>query len=141
MAVAVGIDPGTTNSVIAATEAGKPTVIRRHHAEGGRPGQPARDPRRHVPVAHYRRRAECSGYWPGTAAFHVNADIADAVISYSDATGDHEFTRRTGLDVLTATAGSGGRSASTTRPAASASTASPARMSTRPWWTTTCTPT
>jgi alpha,alpha-trehalose phosphorylase len=49
--------------------------------------------------------AECSGYWPaGTAAFHVNADIADAVISYTDATGDHEFTRRTGLDLLTATA-------------------------------------
>ena len=36
--------------------------------------------------------AECSGYWPaGTAAFHVNADIADAVIRYTDATGDHQF--------------------------------------------------
>jgi trehalose/maltose hydrolase-like predicted phosphorylase len=48
----------------------------------------------------------------------VNADIAGAVTSYTDATGDHEFTRRTGLDVQTATAGSGGRSARTTRPAA-----------------------
>jgi hypothetical protein len=53
----------------------------------------------------------------------VNADIADAVISYTDPTGDHEFTRRTGLDVLTATADSGGRSASKARPAASASMA------------------
>ena len=49
--------------------------------------------------------AECSGYWPAsTAAFHVNADIADAVISYVDATGDQEFDRGTGLDLLTATA-------------------------------------
>jgi alpha,alpha-trehalose phosphorylase len=29
------------------------------------------------------RGHECSGYWPaGTAAFHVNADIADAVRRY-----------------------------------------------------------
>ena len=34
MATAVGIDLGTTNSVIAATEAGKPTVI--PNAEGSR---------------------------------------------------------------------------------------------------------
>src|ERR1700758_1060290 len=34
MAIAVGIDLGTTNSVIAATEAGKPTVI--PNAEGSR---------------------------------------------------------------------------------------------------------
>ena len=34
MAIAVGIDLGTTNSVIAATEAGKPTVI--PNAEGAR---------------------------------------------------------------------------------------------------------
>ena len=32
------------------------------------------------------RGQECSGYWPaGTAAFHVNADIADAVIRYQAA--------------------------------------------------------
>ncbi len=31
---------------------------------------------------------ECSGYWPaGTAAFHVNADIAIAAERYADATG------------------------------------------------------
>src|SRR5580658_9889115 len=35
------------------------------------------------------RGQECSGYWPaGTAAFHINADIADAVIRYLDATED-----------------------------------------------------
>jgi len=48
---------------------------------------------------------ECSGYWPaGTAAFHINADIADAVIRYVDATGDAEFARTTGLDLLAHTA-------------------------------------
>jgi alpha,alpha-trehalose phosphorylase len=48
---------------------------------------------------------ECSGYWPaGTAAFHVNADIADAAIRYVDATGDHEFERTTSLPLLVATA-------------------------------------
>ena len=48
---------------------------------------------------------ECSGYWPaGTAAFHINADIADAAIRYVDATGDAEFARGTGMDLLTHTA-------------------------------------
>src|SRR3954449_8853015 len=44
---------------------------------------------------------ECSGYWPaGTAAFHVNADIADAVVRYVDATGDTDFERDIGHDLL-----------------------------------------
>ena len=31
---------------------------------------------------------ECSGYWPaGTAAFHVNADIAEAALRYVAPTG------------------------------------------------------
>jgi alpha,alpha-trehalose phosphorylase len=48
---------------------------------------------------------ECSGYWPaGTAAFHVNADIADAVIRYVDATGDEEFAQGPGIELLTQTA-------------------------------------
>ncbi|MCW2566857.1 MAG: Kojibiose phosphorylase, partial [Mycobacterium sp.] len=48
---------------------------------------------------------ECSGYWPaGTAAFHVNADIADAVLRYLDATGDREFEREVGLELLVQTA-------------------------------------
>jgi alpha,alpha-trehalose phosphorylase len=49
--------------------------------------------------------AECSAYWPaGTAAFHINADIADAVIRYVDATGDTEFHQGTGMDLLVQTA-------------------------------------
>ncbi|MGW1888754.1 glycoside hydrolase family 65 protein [Streptomyces sp. NPDC002004] len=49
--------------------------------------------------------AECSGYWPaGTAAFHVNADIADAVVRYVNATGDEEFDRGPGLELLVETA-------------------------------------
>ncbi|MGO8609731.1 family 65 glycosyl hydrolase, partial [Rhizobium johnstonii] len=48
---------------------------------------------------------ECSGYWPAsTAAFHLNADIAAAVIQYVRATGDREFERETGLEILTETA-------------------------------------
>jgi alpha,alpha-trehalose phosphorylase len=48
---------------------------------------------------------ECSGYWPaGTAAFHVNADIADAVVRYVDASGNEEFNAGPGLELLTQTA-------------------------------------
>jgi alpha,alpha-trehalose phosphorylase len=48
---------------------------------------------------------ECSSYWPaGTAAFHVNADIAHAVARYVDATRDTRFERDTGLPLLVATA-------------------------------------
>src|SRR5215218_196785 len=48
---------------------------------------------------------ECSGYWPaGTAAFHINADIADAVRRYVAATGDEDFAQEAGLDLLVATA-------------------------------------
>lgn len=49
--------------------------------------------------------SECSAYWPaGTAAFHVNADIADAVERYVAATADEEFARDTGLEILVETA-------------------------------------
>jgi alpha,alpha-trehalose phosphorylase len=49
--------------------------------------------------------AECSGYWPaGTAAFHVNADIADAVTRYIAATGDTDFEKTIGLKLLIQTA-------------------------------------
>ncbi|MDP8953452.1 MAG: family 65 glycosyl hydrolase [Actinomycetota bacterium] len=51
------------------------------------------------------RGEECSGYWPaGTAAFHVNADVADAVRRYVMATGDAEFERGPGFDLLVETA-------------------------------------
>jgi alpha,alpha-trehalose phosphorylase len=48
---------------------------------------------------------EASGYWPaGTAAFHINADIADAVVRYVATTGDDDFERDTGLELLVETA-------------------------------------
>jgi alpha,alpha-trehalose phosphorylase len=48
---------------------------------------------------------ECSAYWPaGTAALHVNADIADAVVRYLDATADEAFAREVGLELLVETA-------------------------------------
>ncbi|HEX3514092.1 MAG TPA: glycosyl hydrolase family 65 protein [Trebonia sp.] len=48
---------------------------------------------------------ECSGYWPaGTAAFHINADIAAAVVNYIEATDDEEFEREVGLPLLIETA-------------------------------------
>jgi alpha,alpha-trehalose phosphorylase len=51
------------------------------------------------------RGHECSGYWPaGTAAFHVGADIADAVVHYRAATEDDEFEREAGLELLIETA-------------------------------------
>ena len=51
------------------------------------------------------RGQECSGYWPaGTAAFHINADIADAVVRYVNATGDIDFDRDVGVTLLVETA-------------------------------------
>jgi alpha,alpha-trehalose phosphorylase len=51
------------------------------------------------------RGQECSGYWPaGTAAFHINAGIAAAVIRYVQATGDEDFERTIGLELLVPTA-------------------------------------
>ncbi|PZT71224.1 family 65 glycosyl hydrolase [Streptomyces sp. SW4] len=49
--------------------------------------------------------SEGSAYWPaGTAAFHVAADIAHAVVRYVAATGDTGFERDTGLELLVETA-------------------------------------
>ncbi|WP_369138177.1 glycoside hydrolase family 65 protein [Modestobacter versicolor] len=51
------------------------------------------------------RGEETSGYWPaGTAAFHINADIADAVSRYVAATEDQEFDRDYGTELLVETA-------------------------------------
>jgi alpha,alpha-trehalose phosphorylase len=48
---------------------------------------------------------ECSGYWPaGTAAFHVNADIAGAVHRLWLSTADAEFASDVGLELLIETA-------------------------------------
>ena len=86
------------------------------------------------------RGTECSGYWPaGTAAFHINADIAAAVVSYLDATQDEVFEREIGLPLLVETARLWRSSASTTPGASSASKASLARTSTARSRTTTST--
>ncbi len=51
------------------------------------------------------RGEETSGYWPaGTAAFHINADIADAVARYHAATLDEHFDRDYGAELLIETA-------------------------------------
>jgi alpha,alpha-trehalose phosphorylase len=51
------------------------------------------------------RGKECSGYWPaGTAAFHIGADIADAVVRYHHATHDEHFDRDVGVELLVETA-------------------------------------
>jgi alpha,alpha-trehalose phosphorylase len=51
------------------------------------------------------RGQECSGYWPaGSAALHVNADIAAAVVRYVDWTGDEAFEREVALPLLVETA-------------------------------------
>ncbi len=48
---------------------------------------------------------ECSSYWPaGTAAFHINADIADAVLRYVGAVPDEDFEREVALELLVETA-------------------------------------
>jgi len=51
------------------------------------------------------RGQECSGYWPaGIAAFHVNADIADAVVRYQRASEDEDFASGPGIELLVETA-------------------------------------
>ncbi len=51
------------------------------------------------------RGQECSGYWPaGTAAWHVNADIAMAFERYRVVTGDDSLEADCGLEVLIETA-------------------------------------
>ncbi len=51
------------------------------------------------------RGQECSAYWPsGTAAWHVNADVADAFERYRVVTGDETLERDAGLEVLVETA-------------------------------------
>ncbi|MEV4844343.1 glycoside hydrolase family 65 protein [Micromonospora matsumotoense] len=48
---------------------------------------------------------ESSAYWPaGTAAFHIAADIADALRRYVLVTGDEQLEREIGLELLVETA-------------------------------------
>jgi alpha,alpha-trehalose phosphorylase len=49
--------------------------------------------------------AECGAYWPaGTAAFHINADIAHAVIRQCDVNVDPDFEEKVALPLLVETA-------------------------------------
>ncbi len=51
------------------------------------------------------RGQECSAYWPaGTAAWHINADIAMAFERYRIVTGDESLEKDCGLEVLVETA-------------------------------------
>ena len=51
------------------------------------------------------RGQECSAYWPaGTAAFHINADIALAAVRQVQWTGDETFDRTQALPILVGTA-------------------------------------
>jgi len=51
------------------------------------------------------RGEEASGYWPAsTAAFHIGADIADAVARCQAAAEDYAFEREVGLELLVETA-------------------------------------
>jgi alpha,alpha-trehalose phosphorylase len=51
------------------------------------------------------RGQECSAYWPaGTAAVHINADIAVAAMRHVRWTGDQEFERDVALPLLVETA-------------------------------------
>ena len=87
------------------------------------------------------RGEECSGYWPaGTAAVHINADIADAVRRYVVATDDMEFEAVPDSSCSWKPRGCGARSVITTPKGSSGSTVSRAPTSTRRWWTTTCSP-
>ncbi|HEU5420476.1 MAG TPA: glycosyl hydrolase family 65 protein [Streptosporangiaceae bacterium] len=48
---------------------------------------------------------ECSAYWPaGTAAFHVTADVADAVARFQTVAGTDDYARRFGTELLVETA-------------------------------------
>ena len=83
---------------------------------------------------------ECSGYWPaGTAAFHVNADVAEAIVRYVDATEDPSSSGTSVSTCWSARPGCGAALATTTRPDGSASTASPGPTSTARSPTTTST--
>ena len=51
------------------------------------------------------RGHECSAYWPaGTAAFHIGANVADAVVRYDAAVEDEAFELEVGLEILVETA-------------------------------------
>jgi len=91
-------------------------ALRWRHSTPRRPAA-GRDPwllECRLPVAHDRRRRVLRVLAGGHCAFHVNADIADAVVRYVDATGDEEFERDIGTTLWWRPPASGGRPATTT---------------------------
>jgi len=51
------------------------------------------------------RGQECSGYWPaGTAAFHISANVADAVVRLPECVDDEVFELEAGWKMLVETA-------------------------------------
>ncbi len=85
------------------------------------------------------RGQECSAYWPaGTAAWHINADIAMAFERYRVVTGDHSWKRSAASRCWSRPPGCGCRSGTTTGTASGTSTGSPVPTSTRRSCATTC---
>ena len=83
------------------------SALRWRHATIGQARERARE--LHLEGAAFPWRTidgrEASGYWPaGTIAFHVNADITAAVLRHIRATGDLEFEREVGVEILVETA-------------------------------------
>ena len=89
----------------------------RPHAVARRPAMASRDARSRARAGAFARAArsgvpwrtiageECSGYWPaGTAAFHINAAIANAVERYQMISEDEAFEREAGVELLVETA-------------------------------------
>lgn len=81
-----------------------PALAAEHPARRPRTGRPTRPAGRRVPLADDRGLGGLGVLVAGTAAFHVNADIADAVVRYVTATGDTEFEAATGVELLVETA-------------------------------------
>ncbi len=82
-------------------------VLRWRHATIDLARDRAKVLRLHGAVFPWRtiRGQECSAYWPaGTAAFHVGAAIANAVLRYYRATLDDAFMREVGIELLVETA-------------------------------------
>ena len=78
-------------------------------------------------MAHHQRGEASAYYAAGTAQYHINADIMYALRKYVQATGDEQFLRDCGAEMLVETArlwldlgfysdSKGGNSASTPSP-------------------------
>ena len=82
----------------------RPEVPLRHAGPGPRAGEGTRPPGRHLPLADDQRRRGSAYYAAGTAQYHINADIAYALRKYVEVSGDEDFLRRYGAEILVETA-------------------------------------